>query len=155
MGMDVYGKNPKHQSGEYFRNNVWYWRPLANYVCDIAPDITQHCKQWQSNDGDGLNETRSIQLAEKIWEDIKSGTASVYEQAYRNKMNSMPDETCRVCKGTGFRKDLPGYGGESKPCNGCDQTGKVRPIDTEYPFELSNVKEFANFLENCGGFEIW
>ena len=153
--MDVYGKNPKHQSGEYFRNNVWYWRPLANYVCDIAPDITQHCKQWQSNDGDGLNETRSIQLAKKIWEDIKSGTASVYEQAYRNKMNSMPDETCRVCKGTGFRKDLPGYGGESKPCNGCDQTGKVRPIDTEYPFELSNVKEFANFLENCGGFEIW
>jgi hypothetical protein len=29
MGMDVYGKEPKSDKGEYFRNNVWWWRPLA------------------------------------------------------------------------------------------------------------------------------
>jgi len=155
MGMDVYGKNPKNESGKYFRNNVWYWRPLAEYVCNIAPDITKYCENWQTNDGSGLNETRSVKLAKKIKEDLKSGIASVYEQTYHDKMQAMPDEDCTTCKGTGFRKDLSEYGGESKPCNGCDQTGKVRPFDAQYPFELSNVKEFANFLENCGGFEIW
>jgi len=155
MGMDVYGQNPKNKSGEYFRNNVWWWRPLAIYVCNIAPDITNHCENWQTNDGDGLNETRSIQLAKKIKKDIASGTASIYEQTYQNRMQDMPDEKCTFCNGTGYRKNLPGYGGETKPCNGCDGVGQVRPIDTEYPFELSNVKEFANFLENCGGFEIW
>jgi hypothetical protein len=34
MGMDVYG-----ESGNYFRNNVWWWRPLANYCQAIAPHI--------------------------------------------------------------------------------------------------------------------
>tara|TARA_B100001245_G_C22648104_1_gene318335 strand:+ start:101 stop:568 length:468 start_codon:yes stop_codon:yes gene_type:complete len=155
MGMDVYGKNPINESGKYFRNNVWYWRPLATYACDIAPDITKHCEHWQSNDGDGLNKTHSMKLAAKIREDLTSGTASVYEQAYRTRIQAMPDEKCTFCNGTGYRKDLPGYGGETKPCNGCDSTGKVRPDEAHYPFELSNVKEFANFLENCGGFEIW
>ncbi|QOR55575.1 MAG: hypothetical protein UMS36scaffold28_65 [Phage 59_13] len=28
MGMDVYGVKPKSKQGEYFRNNVWSWRPL-------------------------------------------------------------------------------------------------------------------------------
>ena len=155
MGMDVYGKNPTNESGKYFRNNVWYWRPLAIYVCDIAPDITKHCEHWQSNDGDGLNKTHSMKLAAKIRENLASGTASVYEQTYRNRIQAMPDEKCTFCNGTGHRKDLPGYEGETKPCNGCDSKGKVRPSDAHYPFELSNVREFANFLENCGGFEIW
>ena len=155
MGMDVYGKNPKNQSGEYFRNNVWWWRPLAVYVCDIAPNITKHCENWQTNDGDGLNETRSVKLAEKIKEDLKSGTASVYEQAYRNRIQAMPDEDCDICAGTGLRKEAPSTGAGTVPCNGCNGAGQIRPIDAEYPFKLNNVKEFANFLENCGGFEIW
>ena len=32
MGFDVYGKDPDpgSGSGEYFRNNVWWWRPLRD-----------------------------------------------------------------------------------------------------------------------------
>lgn len=55
MGMDVYGNHPTGKTGEYFRNNVWWWRPLAVYCCQVAPDITAHCEHWQSNDSDGLN----------------------------------------------------------------------------------------------------
>jgi integrase/recombinase XerD len=29
------------------------WRPLADYTCTVAPDITAKCKAWQRNDGDG------------------------------------------------------------------------------------------------------
>lgn len=32
MGMDLYGKKPLNPVGEYFRNNVWWWRPLAVFV---------------------------------------------------------------------------------------------------------------------------
>ena len=35
MGMDVYGLNPD----KYFRNNVWWWRPLWDYVCNTCYDI--------------------------------------------------------------------------------------------------------------------
>lgn len=39
--------------------------------------------------------------------------------------------------------------------NGCDGKGTKRPADTWYPFEVENVKEFATFLQDCGGFEIY
>ena len=35
MGMDVYGIAPTSERGEYFRNNVWWWRPLWDYCCEV------------------------------------------------------------------------------------------------------------------------
>ena len=34
MGFDLYSTG-KHKTpkGEYFRNNVWWWRRLADFVC--------------------------------------------------------------------------------------------------------------------------
>jgi hypothetical protein len=32
MGMDLHGKNPTTEEGEYFRNNIWSWGPLADYI---------------------------------------------------------------------------------------------------------------------------
>ena len=55
MGMDVYGRNPTTKQGEYFRNNVWWWHPLADYCTSVAPDITAQCNSWHHNDGDGLD----------------------------------------------------------------------------------------------------
>jgi hypothetical protein len=36
MGFDVYGKSARSEKGEYFRNNVWWWRPLAEYVLETV-----------------------------------------------------------------------------------------------------------------------
>ena len=55
MGMDVIGVQPKTETGEYFRNNVWYWRPLATFIQDVYPHIAEKCTYWGSNDGDGLD----------------------------------------------------------------------------------------------------
>ena len=33
MGMDVYGLEPRKEKGEYFRNNVWWWRPTLGLRC--------------------------------------------------------------------------------------------------------------------------
>ena len=33
--------------------------------------------------------------------------------------------------------------------------GKVDSFGTHYPFSADNVKEFAEFCEESGGFEIW
>ena len=35
MGFDLYSLgNHKNENGEYFRNNVWGWRRLAEFVCE-------------------------------------------------------------------------------------------------------------------------
>ena len=41
MGFDLSGLNPKNETGEYFRNNVWWWRPLAQYVLDETKVIPE------------------------------------------------------------------------------------------------------------------
>ena len=47
MGFDLYG-NSKNKEGEYFRNNVWWWRRLADYVCEYTGVVDEKDKeQWQ------------------------------------------------------------------------------------------------------------
>jgi hypothetical protein len=55
MGMDVIGRNPTTKQGKYFCNNIHSWHPLARYICAVAPGVADQCKNWHTNDGDGLN----------------------------------------------------------------------------------------------------
>lgn len=149
MGMDVYGTN-----GTYFRNNVWWWHPLWNYCCLVAPEICDGVKYGHTNDGDGLNRVNSVALAEILRAEIKSGATAKYSREYAKAQKALPDEPCNICGGTGKRKEPPAVGPGKIKCNGCGGKGRVRPFGTNYPFSVENVREFAAFLEKCGGFEI-
>lgn len=158
MGMDVYGKKALSEEGKYFRNNVWWWRPLANYCQRIAPAIASKCKHWQTNDGAGLNAEDSVLLADALQAELDSGRTQIYEDQYRARLAAMPDEKCWLCGGTGVRSDIPLRGPGTilggRQCNGCNGSGHRRPDETHYPFEAENVREFVTFLRACGGFEI-
>jgi hypothetical protein len=39
-------------------------------------------------------------------------------------------------------------------CNGCGGEGKKDAWETHYYLELEDLEEFADFLENSGGFRI-
>ena len=164
MGMDIYGKAATTEAGSYFRNNVWWWRPLADYVTGTYPALTEACTYWHSNDGDGLNAERSLALAEAIERDLASGAVAAYAAQYEAALAALPDEECRICHGAGIRTDeigrqhgfdvprdeATGRGG----CNGCQGKGRTPSWETHYPFSEENVREFATFLRECGGFEI-
>jgi len=156
VGFDVFGKNPKNETGKYFRNNVWWWHPLWEYCCQVAPDIAGKVTHGHSNDGDGLDdEDDALALARRLREELESGRTKEYERQYAAALEALPDEPCRICGGTGGRQPPPQVGPGDVPCNGCSGTGKVRPFVTNCPFSKENVREFVEFLENCGGFEIW
>src|SRR5262252_5176839 len=72
MGFDVHGRAPSSEVGTYFRNNVWYWRPLANYISEVAPSLYTD-KVWQYNDGKGLNAADAAKLALILETELKSG----------------------------------------------------------------------------------
>lgn len=171
MGMDVYGKNPTSEVGEYFRRNVWGWHPLWDYVENVYPEIAQLVTHAHSNDGDGLGARDSKKLAKLLMEDYESGKVAVYV-AERNKAISemeMPD--CGYCEATGIRSDKVGtengmpekeldpdiqiiVGREKGWCNACNGVGKTDPWEANYYLDDSDIKEFAEFLAECGGFEI-
>lgn len=161
MGMDVYGKNPKSKTGEYFRNNVWWWRRLWDYCCEIGNGIINDDLKSMGhfNDGAGLDEAGSLELAKRLQEKIDNGETKKTENEYNAFIEALPDEKCTFCNGTGKRRDKVGaadiaWQEKCGGCNACGGKGTVRPNVAVYPFAVENVQEFADFLKDCGGFEI-
>jgi hypothetical protein len=157
MGMDVCGNKPTAEVGKYFRNNIWWWHPLWNYVIDIAPDLVEGVI-GHSNDGDGLDGRASARLAAILTEELDSGRTSAYEVDYMAALDALPDETCTLCSGSGARTDAIGVAPgivERGWCNGCDGMGKHRPFEAGYPFSAENVAAFRDFVVASGGFKIW
>lgn len=171
MGMDVIGKHPVSERGEYFRNNVWWWRPLWNYCEHVAPELCADVS-GHMNDGDGLDADGARRLAETLFFEIDSGRTEEYRTAYYARLSRLPRKQCEYCGGTGVRTDQVGVdngmpeqvlepemqalvGRERGWCNACQGEGKVDHWDTNYPFEVENVREFAEFLAESGGFQIF
>jgi len=159
MGMDVYGRNPKNQEGEYFRNNVWWWHPLWTYCQVRYPVITAKCKDGHSNSGDGLNASDAKKLARLIKKDLDNGNALKYEEEYKEWQASLSKETCPFCQGTKIIKFKSNEDGieleKERSCNNCDENGLANPWGLNYPFSLDNLKEWQKFLDSCGGFNIY
>jgi hypothetical protein len=172
MGMDVYGKAPSAKQGEYFRNNIWWWRPLWDYCHAIAPDLIDE-KLYRSghyNSGAGLDADGAVALASKLDAEITSGRTKIYASDYQAHHDGTPDEDCDLCNGTGVRRDTVGVTnglvsrviekddhprhGQTGWCNGCDGLGHKRPNSAWHHFDVKNVEEFAAFIRASGGFEI-
>ena len=100
MGMDVSGRKPTTKQGEYFRNNVWWWwHPLASYICEVAPNIADHCDYWQTNDGDGLNAEDSAALADKLQQEIDSSRTERFALIHAAWQELTPNDPCELAQG--------------------------------------------------------
>ena len=111
MGMDVYGINPELKSerpeidwekateeereiylgeslqweaenpGVYFRNNVWSWRPLWDFVCMACGDTmtTDDLQAGHYNDGHEIEEEQCAVIVELLEFLLKIGSVAKYE----------------------------------------------------------------------------
>jgi hypothetical protein len=150
MGFDVYGKAPRSERGEYFRNNVWYWRPLATYVLDNVSIPEANETTWFYNNGEEVSAETAEKIATTLRELLDSGEVARYAKRRDKELEALPDEPCEFCKGTGARNDAFVNG----KCNACSGKGTRRPWATNYPFEPDNVREFAEFCAESGGFSV-
>lgn len=170
MGMDVYGRAPTSEVGQYFRSNVWYWRPLWNYCMEVAPEL---CKDvsGHTNDGDGLDATGAAELADILTREIDSGRTAQRVVAFHEYQSNLERHTCTLCSGTGIRTDEVGQlhnmptkvlephlqsllGRSTGWCNSCRGEGLVEDHEIAYRFDEDIVRDFADFLHRCGGFSI-
>jgi len=176
MGMDVYGLNPtttaparpEHDdfdsedwkayfdgqslSGQYFRNNVWWWRPLWDYVANLCSEVIseEDFNAGHNNSGHVIGKEQCEYIAKALAKELLNGGAEQYKKDYEKELSELPLEECTLCDGTGQRDDEYVQG----ECNGCDGKGERKNFDTSYPFDVDNVREFHSFVKNCGGFEI-
>jgi hypothetical protein len=128
MGFDLTGA-----SGNYFRANVWSWRPIHEMVKRLNEEqgLKLDLEHWGTNDGAGLNTQEECdKLARALEAHVQGGEANfVYDSPYDVRV----DEQGRFLVGSSAK------GGKSA-----------------YHTDAEHVLEFVKFLRECGGsFEIW
>ena len=145
-------KFEKENPGVYFRNNVWWWRPLWDYVCAVCKDVItiDDAMGGDSNSGHIINENTTTEMAILLYKEVKEGNHKKYEKQYTKELESIPLEDCNLCDGTGHRTDAIFNG----TCNKCEGKGKVKSFQAAYPFSAENVEEFLLFLSESGGIQI-
>lgn len=126
MGFDIYGEKPDNDTGEYFRNNVWWWRPMGNLIKDLCGHIlsTKQREQVHTNDGCLFNKKTALEICDIL----ESHNFATWKHI-----------------AVGSTKDIEVIINRSKR----DGDEKF-----EYPYSDENVKEFIDFARHSGGFRI-
>ena len=154
--------------GVYFRNNVWWWRRLADYILEHTKCVDEKdFDRWQENGGHEVDAETAEQIANQLEHLIKSGHAEQYKQEIEKERQEAKEHNEKVEKMLSeLRLEVAKIVGEDKvetlaprdypkPLN-----EKWREITNQkdyrdnYPFEIDNVKEFIEFARNSGGFRI-
>ena len=146
----------EENSGVYFRNNVWAWHPLWNFVTGVCNNILteKDIESGSYNDGHKISKTKADKMAIKLYAMINNGQIEEYEKGYKKQIESLEQVDCDICDATGKRQEPPTTGAGDVECNGCKGTGKRDDRAKSYPFWEDNVRKFANFCANSGGFRI-
>ena len=164
MGFDLYGNNKGNSTGEYFRNNVWWWRRLADYVCEHTKVVDEKdFEKWQYNDGHQVSKEEAEQIANQLEHLISTGHAQKYAEqvqkeievatATNEQVEKMFEDIHRaVAVATGKELVPNEYPKEFK--EQWDKTYELRDSRASYPFNINNVKEFIQFCRNSNGFRI-
>jgi len=140
MGMNVYGRNPSAESGEFFRANVWHWRPIHELICELCFDLLDDglIEAMAFNDGQGPHDHATCIEIAKRFEAWLADNGDGYTfpspdiQATEEGRLVFEDELDQ------FRRENPG-------------------VKTRSPYRVSHegLVEWTEFLKHCGGFEVW
>ena len=118
-----YEANP----GVYFRNNVWWWRPLWEFVCMQCSDFMTDKQKLGGayNDGKLIDQETAAKIGTKLEILLKDGTVKRWEKHIKTR-----------------NEDL------------AKNDDKDKRFMSNYPFSQDNVENFAKFCLESGGFEI-
>jgi len=92
MGFDLIGVNPSNKRGEYFRNNIWWWRRLWDFCCFVAHLSEDTYRSGHCNNGHSIIGEERIRLKNVLknaLEDrgVYAGWIIESEQAYQREEN--------------------------------------------------------------------
>ena len=134
MGMDIYGRNPDSTAGEYFRANIWSWRPIHALIIERCSDLLddETLETIGYNNGAGPSDQQTC-----------TEMASRFELWMEHNVQGLELPGERVAEDGHFVSDeelAENPGIEPRPA---------------YEVEDEHLKEWIEFLRHCGGFEVW
>ena len=157
MGMDVYGIAPTDKAddagelvGAYFRASIWSWRPIHS----IIEMVNRQCELNINTDGFGYNDGKGLR---------DPAECRRLAAAIRSLVLSEPIDTMYLNLGSWCYHDgrfVPSSVSEGLPTTPLVMsTGIVLDsgdvVHPSHSVDRDHLTEFCEFLDNCGGFEIW
>jgi len=151
--------------GVYFRNNVWWWRKLAQYVYDNTGEVSEKDYDlWHENSGHEVGEDSSIRIADTLEALIKHGHTAEYQMIVEESMAVAEKHNAEVEKKmlslrklviemTG-NKDIAPADYPKAQHDLWEELYSSKSWADSYPFSVENVQRFADFSRHSGGFEI-
>ena len=159
-------KFESENKGYYFRNNVWWWRPLAEYVLEHTKVITSKKKieGFSYNDGVAISAKEAEQIAKQLYHLLQTGHTKEYAEQYEEKriiaekhnaiVQKKLDELALEAERVTGKKDIAPASFPKDLRQKWDETYQEKEWIESYPFSVENVKEFADFCRDSGGFTI-
>ena len=119
---EYYEANP----GVYFRNNVWWWRPLWEFVCLQCDFMTEEQKESGAyNDGKEIDQETAAKIGTKLKILLEDGTVDRWEDHITTRNEELEQSD-----------------------------NKEEKFAANYPFSRNNVENFTEFCLQSGGFVI-
>lgn len=152
--------------GYYFRNNVWWWRPLANLIIELNESwlSKKQIENMHNNSGQKYNAKVAELIKQSLEKAVEEGLTKQLEKEWKvrakraEKWNKGIDkEMDKVKKDAILATKNENIAPIDYPENlklKWDKLWHSKDMTDSYPFSENNVKEFIKFLDECGGFEI-
>lgn len=166
MGFDLYSTG-KHKSdtGEYFRNNVWWWRRLADFVITETGVVDEKdADNWHENGGHQVSQQEAEQIANQLEYLIATGRVQEYAKEVQEKISRAEETNKKVQEKfdklhekaiaeTNDKGIIPRDYPEHLKAE-WNSLWEEKDNNENYPFALENVKQFIAFCRESNGFRI-
>ena len=159
MGVDISGRKPKTEAGDYFCSNWWGWRPI-NTICQLAAyrnKLKINFDHWGSNDGKGLRTQKQCDRLADALEELLGDDINLKEN----------DDRVYLCLGAWVEFGTGQFIGSEREQSLNEQypygqilyssvvTSTGEAVESAHSTSVGRIKEFIVFLRNCGGFQIF
>ena len=158
----------KHQElnpGNYYRANVWFWRPVWSFVCAFCDDFLSDAdmEAGESNSGDRISKTKANKIASRIRKLEKQGTIQSWEDEMLIPFNEAKEHNKEIDKEMEVFQDKMRikYDKDILPNTYNDDDKKIwnyiyskRSWAGSYPPSAIAIIGFGRFCGESGGFKI-
>jgi hypothetical protein len=137
------GLKPTNESGKYFLNTHHWWKPLSDFLFDKCGSLFRagEIESWYSVEGHTVDGKTAQRIADRLERLLENGTARAFEVEI---LLAYPPYQCGYCNGKGVYPN-------GRECIACHGEGKAGQLC----FTEDNVRAFAKFCRNSGGFDVY
>jgi hypothetical protein len=161
MGVDISGRKPKTEEGDYFCSNWWGWRPILaiSEAAMLNSKLDYDTSYWGSNDGKGLRTQKQCDKLADAIELLISNNYNEYLTEDDDRIYIVMGMWCEAGTGKFIPSEVKASLNEQYEY-GDILYGSVVAVDgtlaeSSYSTSLGRLKAWITFLRNCGGFKIW